>query len=70
LVIEATKTLKQDKQKVCDGNGIKETKAFATTITNLEEEDCNTENNWILLFQAISYLLSCIILVFSTKFEI
>ncbi len=62
--------LKQDEQSACDGNEIEETKAFAATITNLEEEDGNTQNKCILLFQAISCLLSCLILVFSTKFEI
>jgi hypothetical protein len=70
LVIEVAKTLRQDEQNACDGNEIKETKAFATIIIDLEEEDGNTQNNWILLFQAISCLLSCLILVFSTKFEI
>jgi len=45
LVIEVVKTLRQDEQNACDGNEIKETKAFATTIIDLEEEDGNTQNN-------------------------
>jgi hypothetical protein len=39
LAGEVVKTLGQDEQSTCDGNEIEETKAFAATITDLEEED-------------------------------
>jgi hypothetical protein len=69
LVGEVVKTLRQDEQSACDGNEIEETRAFAITIIDLEEEDGNTQIKWILLFQAISYLLSCLIWCFQQNLK-
>jgi hypothetical protein len=44
LAREVAKMLKQDEQSACDGNEIKETKTFATTIIDFKEEDGNTQN--------------------------
>jgi hypothetical protein len=66
---EVAEALRQDEQSVADGNEIEETRAFAAAVTDLEEEDGNTQNSWILLSQAISCFLSCPIVVSSAKFE-
>jgi hypothetical protein len=69
LAAEVAEALRQDEQSTADGNEIEETRAFAAAVTDLEEEDGNTQNSWILLSQAISCLLSCPIVVSSAKFE-